>query len=327
MGHALVARACGMRIRGITLFMLGGVAELGDEPPSPGTEFLMAVAGPVVSAALGLFFGVLALAGDALDWSRALIVIFVYLATINFLVLLFNLIPAFPLDGGRVLRSILWAALGNQRKATFWAALVGRGFAWVLIAWGIVNFFAGNWIGGIWLGLIGMFLNNAAQSSYQQVLIKQYLQGEPVRRFMTPNPIAVSPFLNLEQFVEDYVYRFHHHAYPVQSESHLQGMIVTDDLQQIPRGEWPVHTVSDVMTSDLATVSIAADADALLALEHMQRSGRSRLLVTEADRLVGILSLKDLLHFLNLKLELEGQSEVVPATQPEFEPEEHPVHL
>jgi len=306
LGHAVVARARGMPIRGITLFLFGGVAELGDEPVSAETEFLMAIAGPAVSVVLAIVFWLLAVVGYNGGWPHPVVIVLGYLAAINGLVLAFNLVPAFPLDGGRVLRSILWGATGNVRRATYWASLAGHGFAWLLIGWGILQFFAGNWLGGIWTGLIGMFLNSAAQSGYQQVLVRQALQGEPVRRFMNPNPIVVSPSLDLLRWVEDFVYRYHHRAFPVASNGRLEGVVTTQALSQIPREEWAEHTVGEVMANDLGAVTIAGDADSLEALGKMQRTGSSRLLVTDGDRLVGIVSLQDLLRFLDLKIELEG---------------------
>jgi len=304
-----------MSIRGITLFLFGGVAELGDEPPSAATEFLMAIAGPVVSVILAGAFWLLAVVGYNSGWPHPLVIVLGYLGMINGLVLAFNLIPAFPLDGGRVLRSILWSVTGNMRRATYWASLSGQTFAWLLIAWGVMQFFTANWLGGIWMGMIGLFLNNAAQSGYQQVLVKQALQGEPVRRFMNPDPIVVPPSLDLLHWVEDFVYRHDRKTYPVVSNGHLEGYIETRMLTQIPRGEWDRHTVGEVMQHDLTALTIPPDADALDALGKMQRSGVSCLLVTLGDRLVGIISLSDLLRFLNLKLELEGMGESSPGTR------------
>jgi Zn-dependent protease/CBS domain-containing protein len=306
LGHALVARARGMPIRGITLFLFGGVAELGDEPVSAGTEFWMAIAGPIVSVVLAIVFWILAVAGYGSGWPHPLVLMLGYLASINALVLLFNLVPAFPLDGGRVLRSILWGATGSQRRATRWAASAGQVFAWFLIAWGIRELFHGNWLGGIWMGLIGIFLNDAAKSSYRQVLLKQALRGEPVRRFMTAEPITVPPSLDLEHWVDDYVYRYHRKAFPVVSQGHLEGFVEAPSAAGIPRPEWGQHTVGEVMRRDIGELTISPDTDALDALGKMQRMDQSRLLVTQGDRLVGIVSLKDLLKFLSLKLELEG---------------------
>jgi Zn-dependent protease len=306
LGHAVVARSRGMSIRGITLFLFGGVAEIADEPPSAGTEFLMAAAGPAVSLVLAVVLGVLAWVGDRAGWGWPIVIVLGDLAFVNAVVLLFNLVPAFPLDGGRVLRAILWGASGNLRRATWWASLAGQGFAWLLIAWGVWQFFSGYWVSGLWSGLIGMFLNSAAQGGYRQALIRQALQGEPVRRFMTTDPVVVPPSLDLLQWVEGYVYRHHRKAFPVASSEGLGGVIDTSALAGVPRSEWGRHTVGEVMRRDLPALTISPDGDALDALGKMQREGVSRLLVTEGGRLVGIVSLKDLLRFLSLKLELEG---------------------
>lgn len=307
-GHALVARSRGMPINGITLFLFGGVSELGEEPPSAGTEFVMAIAGPAVSAVLAIIFWVVAVLGYQQGWPHPVVIVLGYLATINLVVLIFNLVPAFPLDGGRVFRSILWGATGNLRQATRWASYIGQAFAWLLMFWGVLQFFSHNWVGGMWSVLIGMFLNSAAGSSYQQVLIRQALQGEPVQRFMNRDPVVVPPSLDLLHWVDDFVYRYHHRAFPVASNGHLEGFVTTEALRRVPRAEWAGHTVGEVMGSNLRDVTIGPETAAWDALSKMQQTGAGRLFVTEGDRLVGIVSIKDLQHFLEMKLDLESQS-------------------
>ena len=304
-GHTVVARSQRMPVRGITLFLFGGVAEIGEEPISASNEFLMAIAGPIVSLILAILCAFISWFGYQAGWAPAVVLVFGYLAFINAIVLVFNLIPAFPLDGGRVLRSILWAASGNLIRATYWASLAGRAFAWLLIACGVFRIFKGDWVGGIWTGLIGMFLNSAAHSAYEQILDRQALRGEPIRRFMNPHPVVVPPNLDLRTWVDDFVYRYHRKAFPVVSDGHLQGLIETQSLTDTPRAEWANHLVNEIMRRDLGNITIPSSADALQALRKMQRTGTSRLLVGEGDHLEGILSLKDLMHFLNLKLELE----------------------
>jgi Zn-dependent protease/CBS domain-containing protein len=310
LGHALVARSRGMPITGITLFLFGGVSELGEEPTSAGTEFLMAIAGPLVSAVLAVIFGVVASVGYRSGWPHPTVIVLAYLATINGVVLIFNLIPAFPLDGGRVLRSILWGATGNVRRATRWASLAGQAFAWLLIALGVFQFFSYDWMRGIWTALIGLFLNTAARSGYQQVLIRQALQGEPVRRFMSGDLITVPPTLSLRSWVEEYVYRYHRKTFPVAIGEHLEGVIDTAALAEVPRSEWEEHTVGEVMRGEAAALAVSPNSDALDALSKMHREGVSWLPVTEEGRLVGVVSLEGLLRFLNLKLDLEGPGEV-----------------
>jgi Zn-dependent protease/CBS domain-containing protein len=306
LGHAVVARRMGIPIRGITLFLFGGVAEMADEPPSAGAEFLMAIGGPIVSAVLGGLFLGLGLWGAAVGFPTQAMVVLQYLGWINFLVLAFNLIPAFPLDGGRVLRSIFWGATGSLRRATYWASLLGQAFAWLFIFFGVFQFIGGLVISGIWIAVIGLFLNHAARASYQQVIIHQALQGEPVRRFMNPNPITVPPNTGLREFVENYVYRYHRKLFPVAADGHLEGSISTRALSRLPPEEWDHHTVEEVMRRDLRAISIGPNADALQALGKMQRTGSSRLLVIHQGQLLGIVSLKDLLHFLHLKMELQA---------------------
>lgn len=303
LGHSVAAKAMGIPIRGITLFMFGGVAELEEEPRSAIGEFIMAIAGPAVSAVLFVIF----LFASMLQMPVELRFPLMYLAWINLAVLIFNMIPAFPLDGGRVLRSILWAVMDNVRRATYIASLLGQGFAWLFIFIGVLQLFSGNFLQGIWLGLIGMFLNNAAQASYQSVYIRQILGGEPVARFMTREPIVVSPDIDLRHLVEDYMYRYHRKMFPVTSNGRLEGVISTHELARVPREEWEIRKVGEVMRQDLDVCSIPPTADALQALSRMQRNGCSRLLVVDHHgQLVGVVSLKDLLRFLDLKLELEN---------------------
>ncbi len=313
-GHALVARKRGMPITGITLFLFGGVSELGEEPRSAATEFLMAVAGPLVSAVLAAVFWVVGSVGYRGGWPHPVVIVFGYLATINGVVLVFNLVPAFPLDGGRVLRSILWGITGNVRRATRWASSIGQAFAWILIAWGVMLFFSHNWMGGIWSALIGLFLNAAAKSGYQQVLLREALRGVPVRRFLNSEPIVVPPSLDLLHWVDDFVYRYHHRAFPVVSNGRLEGLVTTEALSRVPRQEWAEHTIGEVMSTDRGATTITGETDALEALGKLQRTGASCLLVADGDRLLGMLSLQDLMRFLNLKLQLEGEDDARPGS-------------
>jgi Zn-dependent protease len=312
LGHALVARQLGIPLRGVTLFLFSGVAELEGEPESAPAEFAMAIAGPIVSAVLAGLCWLAAMAGSLWVWPWPVVLVLQYLAIINLSLLVFNVIPAFPLDGGRVLRSILWAAMGDLRRATYWASLCGRGFSWVLIGVGAVAFLGGDLLGGIWMFLIGLFLGHAASSGYQQVLVRLALQGEPVRRVMDPSPVVAPPSLDLQHWVDDYVYRSRQKAFPVAEEGQLDGLIDTAALARYPRGEWPYHTVGEAMRDDVASVTVRPDADAFQALERMQRTGTSRLLVADRGQLLGVVSRKDLLNFLALKMELEGDGDGAP---------------
>jgi Zn-dependent protease/CBS domain-containing protein len=305
--HSLVARKYGIPMKGITLFIFGGMAEMSDEPPSPKAEFMMAAAGPVSSLLIAGIFYLFFSAGVALGISDPVAGVVQYLALINLLLAAFNTVPAFPLDGGRVLRSILWGIKGNLRWATRVASSVGSGFGVFLILLGIFNvLFVGNFIGGMWWFLIGMFLYSAARASYQQLLTRRALEGETVRRFMKSDPVTVSSDLTLDRLVDDYIYRYHHKMYPVVADSDkVEGCVTTKQIKEIPREEWGRKRVQDIAAPCSGNNAISPDTDAIKALSLMNQTGSSRLLVTEGDRLAGVVTLKDLLKFLSLRVELD----------------------
>jgi len=308
LSHSLVARRYGLPIRGITLFIFGGVAEMSDEPPSAKAEFWMALAGPAASILLALLAWALAGLGAAAGVPEPVTAVVRYLALINAVLAVFNLVPAYPLDGGRVLRAALWWRRGDIVAATRTAARAGSTFALILMGMGVLQVVTGNFVGGIWFFLIGMFLRSAARGSYMDILTRGMLAGAPVRRFMTRDPVTVPPGITLQALVEDYVYAHHHEQFPVVDGERLIGSVGVRQLKATPRESWPHRTVAEIAepSSDVNTVD--AETDAAKALSLMTRSGRSRLLVTERGRLVGILALKDLLAILSLKIELEGQT-------------------
>jgi Zn-dependent protease/CBS domain-containing protein len=302
--HSLVAQQFGMPMKGITLFIFGGVAEMGDEATSPKGEFLMAIVGPITSIVLAALFYWGARLGQNL-WSTPIFGVLEYLGFINAILAGFNLLPAFPLDGGRVLRSILWAVKKNLKWATRIASYIGVGFGLLLVVLGIFSFFRGNYVGGMWWVLIGMFLQGAARMSYQQILTRQALQGEPISRFMRRDPQTVPSSVSVQELVENYIYRHHYKMFPVTDDGKLLGYVTTKQVQEIPRDEWDRHTVGEIYLPSSAENTISPDSDAAQALNKMKDIGTSRLLVIEGDRLRGVLSLKDLMDFLSLKGELE----------------------
>ncbi len=302
--HSLVARRFGMVMKGITLFIFGGVAEMGEEPPSAKAEFFMAVAGPVSSLVLSGVFYFIFQAGLNGDWPEPVNGVLRYLSWINVLLAMFNLLPAFPLDGGRILRSILWGTKQDLQWATRISAGIGSGFGIVLIILGIFRVLGGD-IYGVWLLLIGLFLRGAAQASYQQLVIRKSLEGEHVRRFMNPHPVTVPPTLTVAELVEDYVYKYHYKMFPVLDDGRLVGCVTTRDIKEIPKEQWSRETVAEMAKKCPPEATIGPETDAVKALAIMNQTGLSRLLVAENDRLLGILTLKDLLAFLSLKVELE----------------------
>jgi Zn-dependent protease/predicted transcriptional regulator len=303
--HSIVARRLGLPMKGITLFIFGGVAEMSDEPPSAKVEFLMAIAGPLSSLFIAGFFYLIYLGTTSAGWPLPVNGVIRYLAYINVLLAVFNIIPAFPLDGGRVLRSILWGIKKDLRWATRISAAVGSIFGILLIVMGVFQFIGGNFIAGLWWFLIGMFIRSAAQSSYQQVLVRNALQGESVRRFMNPNPITAPSSITLEQLVEDYIYKYHYKMFPVVDNGNLAGCISTRQVKEVPREKWGQETVGRLASQCSLDNTISPDTDALKALSMINKTGNSRLLVVEGHKLVGVLTLRDMMQFLSLKVELE----------------------
>jgi CBS domain-containing protein len=246
--------------------------------------------------------------GAALGASLPITVLAVlrYLTTINLVIVAFNLLPAFPLDGGRVFRSVLWKRKGSLRQATKVASGFGQFFGMLLIAFGVLNFIGGSVVGGMWMGLIGLFLRGAAQSSYQQVLLRRMFEGEPVMRFAKTDVVTVSPHMTLRTLVEEQVFRHHHKMFPVLAGDRLLGSVTTQGIKKIPSEEWSTVTVESVLDPVSEENSIDPGADATTALSQMTRGRRSRLMVvTREGALAGILTLKDLLEFFQLKMELE----------------------
>ncbi|MBN2409336.1 MAG: site-2 protease family protein, partial [Candidatus Aminicenantes bacterium] len=303
--HSLVARRFGLPMRGITLFIFGGVAEMTEEPPTPKAEFFMAIAGPISSVVLSLGLFGLHLIGASAGWPRSVNGVLSYLAFLNLVLAGFNLLPAFPLDGGRVLRSVLWGWKDNIRWATQIASKIGGAFGIALVILGLLELFLGNVIGGIWMAVIGLFIRGASQSAYQQMLIRKSLEGEKVRRFMKTDPVTVSPNISVEDLVEDYIYKHHYKMYPVVEDDRLIGCVTLNQVKNIPRDERKDHQVKELAEACTPKNTIGPDEDAMKALTAMRKHQSSRLMVVEGDRLAGVITLKDMIGLLSLKIDLE----------------------
>jgi Zn-dependent protease/predicted transcriptional regulator len=305
LSHSLMARSYGMPMKGITLFIFGGVAEMSDEPPSAKAEFMMAVVGPLSSIIIGLVFYGIHLVGTLGGWPKPVNGVLRYIFVINLLLAAFNLLPAFPLDGGRVLRSVLWMIKKNLRWATRVSSRIGIAFSIGFIILGVWNVLNGDFISGMWWFLIGMFLHGAAKASYQQLITRKALEGEPVRRFMEPDPVVVAPSISIEQLVENYIYKYHYKMFPVVNSGRLIGCVTSRQVKEIPPEEWGQKKVGDIVIQCSPENTIGPQEDAMKALSIMNQTGSSRLMVIEGGRLSGIIALKDMLKFLSLKVELE----------------------
>jgi len=302
--HSLIARRFGLPMKGITLFIFGGVAEMSEQPPSPKAEFFMAVAGPLASIFLGIGLLLFSFIGDGMGLSRALMGVIEYLAWINLILAGFNLIPAFPLDGGRVLRSVLWGWKDNINWATNISSKIGSAFGFALIIFGVVEVIAGNFIGGAWMFLIGLFIRSSSQMSYKQMILRNSLSGEKVSKYMASDPVTVSPDINLKKLIEDYIYKFHYKMYPVVEEGKIIGCVELKSVKDIPKEERDSKKVRDIMEGCTEANTIKANENADKVLSLMQQKGRSRLMVVEGDKLVGVISIKDLMDFLSVKIDL-----------------------
>ena len=303
--HSLVARRYGLPMHGITLFIFGGVAQMSEEPATPKVEFLMAAAGPLASIVLALVFWAISAYGYDAGWPLSVTGVLIYMAYLNGILAAFNLVPAFPLDGGRMLRAVLWR-WRPLRSATRIASNVGSGFGLVLIVLGILAALQGALLTGIWWFLIGLFLRNAASMSYQQVLMRQTLEGEVVRRFMSSPVVTVSPDTPLDRFLEDYLYKYPFQTFPVVQDGRFLGWVNSRDLRSVGSKALGSHRVVEVYRRAEPDETVSAQEDAVRAMSRMNETGNSRLVVHEEGKVIGLLSLRDLMRFLSLKVDLEA---------------------
>ena len=304
MCHSLVGRRYGVPMHGITLFMFGGVAQMDQESKTPKAEFVMAIAGPIASFILAGAFYLLYLGLNPMA-PKTISGVIRYLAWINIILAIFNLLPAFPLDGGRILRSALWAMKDNLRWATRIASSIGAGFGIVLILLGILALLGGSLVGGLWWCLLGMFLRGISHASYQQLLVRDTLAGESVQKLIRANPVTVTSDLSIADLVEHYIYEYHYKMFPVVDDGELRGAVSTRQVKDVPRDEWDRTTVGEVAEKPSDSNSIALDTEASQALEQIKKTGNSRLLVVDDGAIEGIVTLRDMMDFLALKLDIE----------------------
>jgi Zn-dependent protease/CBS domain-containing protein len=306
LGHAMVAKHYKLPISQITLFIFGGVAEIKKEPKEPKVEFLMAIAGPIVSVVLSGGLYLLTLLGQQSSWPVPVTAVTGYLALINIILAIFNLIPAFPLDGGRILRSILWWIKKDSAWATKVASRMGSGFGIILIFLGIFSLITGNFISGVWFVILGLFLQRAAAMSRSQHYITHELHGEKVQKFMTKNPISVPPDISIQEFVDQYVYQSYHHLYPVTKNETLVGYISLKEVKLIPPENWKKVLVKEAMVPASEFKIASPETSALEALDLINQTEMPILLIVKGKQLVGILTAQDLFKLISIKLELEG---------------------
>ena len=307
MSHALVARARGLTTKAITLFALGGVAQIEKEPEDAKTEFLVGIVGPFSSAVIGLIS--LAVAW-ALGWRMGsapetpLHAMFVWLGYINLMLAAFNMIPGYPLDGGRILRSILWLSSGNVQVATRRAATVGKAIALLFIAFGIFRFFGGAGFGGLWIAFIGWFLLQAATASYSSVALTEGLKGVQVRDIMTSDCVTLDGNMNVEQFVENYLLKSGRRCFVVQQNGEIAGLVTPHEIKELDRPRWPYMTLTDVMRPLDQIHTVTPVTPVMEALETMGRDDVNQLPVVSGSHLDGIITRANVVQFLQTRAEL-----------------------
>jgi len=311
LAHSLVAIRNGIPVKSITLFILGGVAQITREATRPRTELLMAIAGPLCSLVLAGIFGSIWF----LIWGNSQLTFasnnpILWLASINLMLALFNLIPGFPLDGGRILRALLWQRTGDYKRATRIASLAGQSAAYLMIGGGIAIMFINistNFsipINGIMLAFIGWFLHHFATTSYRQVEIREALRGFTARAVMATDYIAITPNLSLKDLVQNYVLPTGRRYFVVAENGRLAGMASFENIKTVPQTHWDITPVRAVMTPADKVVSARPEEEALSTLERMEEHDLNQMPVVEERVVLGIIVRENLLHFIRLRSEL-----------------------
>jgi Zn-dependent protease/CBS domain-containing protein len=296
LAHSLVAMGNGLTVRGITLHLLGGVSQLDDEPKDPRTEFLMAAAGPLASLTIAFGLWLVSLGVQA-AWGDAILA---YLIYVNAAIGIFNLIPGFPLDGGRLLRAVVWRSTGDFARATATASRVGRGVAVGLMVLGVWQAFTGSFLSGLWLVLIGLFLRQAASLSHSQATLASTLGDLPVSEVMTREVVTIPWNASVADLVQHF-WTHHVTSFPVVAGGIVRGIATVHDLDRVAADAWERTSIQNVMRPLAGQMTIAPTATALEALQQASHNGLGRLAVLDGTRLVGYLSLKDLGHVLALR--------------------------
>jgi Zn-dependent protease len=317
LAHSLVAQARGIPVRSITLFLFGGVSNLEQEAEKPGAEFAMAIVGPVTSLVLAAIFALLyratspgqmanPLSFPAPHYANVVAATLHYLAYINGLLALFNILPGFPLDGGRVLRSLIWAASGNLVRATNIAATVGRLFGWGFIAVGVLMIFNNNLIGGIWIAIIGWFLSNAAESNRQEVTLREQLSGATVRDAMVQYQASIGPKASVDELVKGILSQHFGRAVPVCDEDRTVGIVTIGDVKGIPQERWPTTPVEQVMTR-APLYSVKPEDSLNEAMKLIAQHDLNQVIVMAKGQCAGLLSRAEIIRYLQLTQELRGK--------------------
>jgi len=305
--HSIVSQRQGVPVQSITLFFLGGVSQITSEPKQPKDEFRMAIVGPLSSLLIGgIFFGIYFGWRNVDTFAVQFITAIAYwLGYINLFLGVFNLIPGFPLDGGRVLRSLIWWRSGNLKSATRIASTIGRAVGFILIFGGIWFIFTGNWINGILLALIGWFLESAAVGSYQQLLMQEMLKGHVASEVMSRDCAVIPPDTTIDQLVHGNVLASGRRCFPVVSDSQIMGMVTLHNIKAVPREQWSTETVKEAMTPFDKLKWVRPDEELSSVLRILTQDDINQVPVIYEGKIVGMIGRDNIISFINTRAELQ----------------------
>jgi len=304
LSHSLIAKKEKLKVDKIVLFLFGGVSQIEEEPKSAKDEFKIAVVGPLSSLFLAIVFGLLWIFVMGISKAEVISAVLEYLALINFMLFAFNLLPGFPLDGGRILRAYFWNKTKNLAKATAIASTTGKALGLFLILLGAFEAITGYLIGGVWMIFIGLFLRQAAESSYQRVLIMDILSGMKVKELMTPNLVCVDPDLLISDLVDKFFFKHRFSSFPICRNDQFLGIVTLNLVRQIPKERWGEETVGRVFKKVSDEFILDPEEDAVDALKKIIQSDLGRLPVVKDKKLVGLLTRKDIINLLRIKTDL-----------------------
>jgi Zn-dependent protease len=319
LSHSLVARMQGLKVQNITLFLFGGVSNIQRHPPSARAEFLITIVGPLTSIVLGFLFllgaylrmGPLPSQPGGLEQLLIsldpLSTLLLWLGPVNIFVGLFNLVPGFPLDGGRIVRSALWSLTGNLQRATRWAAGLGQAVGWLMVLAGIamvfgarIPFFGTGTLNGLWLAFIGWFLSSAAVQSYEGQMVEDVLEHVPVERLMRSNPPTVAPAEPVSELVYEHIMHGDDYAFPVVQDEQLVGIVTLDDVRKVAQEQWDKTQVETIMTPKQELAVVSPEEDSVQALQLLVERNVRQLPVLRNGALVGLLRRNDIVKWLRL---------------------------
>ncbi len=304
LGHSVIAMSYKIKVKQITLFLFGGIAEITGEPPKASAEFWIAIAGPAVSFILaGIFYLAELLFSNVIP----LYALFEYLAYINFALAAFNLIPGFPLDGGRVLRAVVWGFTNNLKRATYIAVVVGRFFGFLFIFFGVLQIFSGNIGDGLWIAFIGWFLESASMSQMQQQYLQDHLAGHTAYEAMSRNFGIVPADTTIQEVMDNHILGIGRRSLLVKRDEKFIGMLTLHRIKDIPQSKWPSTFITDAMIPDMETEKVDIDLPLWDALLKMDKDGVNQLPVTENNEVIGVLSRESIITFLSTQNEFKSK--------------------